>query len=298
MSGFGLALGGGGARGLAHIGVLRVLAREDLTPDLIAGTSMGGLVGAFAAAGYTPAEIERAAHSVSWRSLLELRPGSGLLRASAFEAFLSAHLPATFEGLPTPLVVTATDVLSGRLVYLHRGPLYPALRATTAYPGAVDPVALGGQLLADGGILNQVPTDAALFLGARKILAVDVTAPAPLSVRSRRRFLLWQRRGAQGEAAVTALSPVRALMRALDIMQAQLTDARLSLYRPDVLLTPHLEGIELTSFRRLAQAIEAGEASAVAELGRLRALVGLPRVSGNAASSRGADMLPRDKGDS
>lgn len=281
MTGFGLTLGGGGARGLAHIGVLRVLWREGLRPDVIAGTSMGGLVGAFAAAGFSPEEILRAANSVSWRALIELRPAHGFVRTSAIEAFLSAHLPATFEELSIPLIVTATDVLSGRLVYLHRGDLHAALRATIAYPGAIEPVALGGMLLADGGILNQLPTDAALFMGARKVLAVDVTAPAPLDLPSRRRFLLWR--------SATGLSAVRALSRALEIMQAQLTDARLSLYQPDVLLRPLLVGVDITAFRRMEQAVLAGERAAQVELARVRALVGM--------TSPPPAMLPGDKGE-
>lgn len=261
MSGFGLVLGGGGARGLAHIGVWAVLEDARLRPGVLAGTSMGGLVAAFIAAGMNAAQLRQVSETVSWRRLLDWRPGRGLLRTSAFEAWLATHLPPTFEELERPLAVTATDLLTGRMVYLSRGPLYPALRATTAYPGATQPVPWDDMLLADGGILNQVPVDAALFLGVRRVVAVDVTGPEPLELPG-------QRRG-QPEAH---LGTVRSLRRAVDIMQAQLTDARLSLYRPDVLLRPRLEGVDLQSFRRGGQAILAGEAAARAELGRLRAL--------------------------
>lgn len=277
----GLVLGGGGARGFAHIGVLRVLEQEGFAPDVVAGTSMGALIGAFLAAGHPADEILRAASGVPWASLLDFRPGAGLLRASGFEAFLAAHLPRTFEELRLPLVVTATDVLTGRLVFLSRGELLPALRATSAYPGAVDPVRLEGLLLADGGILNQVPVDGALFLGATKVLAVDVTAPPPLAPRARRRLLRWH--NPWGPAPVVpadevggSLSPVRALTRALDIMQTQLTEARLSLYRPDLVLRPALEGVDLMSFRRLNVAVEAGEAAAQAASESIRALAGRP----------------------
>ena len=291
MTTLGLALGGGGARGLAHIGVLRVLALDGIKPGVIAGTSMGGLIGAFLAAGYSADAIENIASHVSWRSLLEFRPGGGLLRGSAFEAMLAQHLPQTFEELGVPLVVTATDVLTGRPLYLYKGDLLSALRATSAYPGAVDPVHREGRLLADGGILNQVPVDAALFLGASKVVAVDVTTPGPLDMPARRRFLLWGRaREAQPRpAASSALPPMRALTRALDIMQAQLTDARLSLYKPDLLLRPTLEGIELMSFRRVDQAIKAGEREALAHREDLIALVGMPH--------RAPAMLPQEEGD-
>ncbi len=271
MSIFGLVLGGGGARGFAHIGVAKVLQREGLRPQLIAGTSMGGLIGAFLAAGHTPEDMLGIARSVPWRNLLDLRPGTGLLRGASLEHWLGRYLPATFEELPTPLIVTATDVLSGRAVYLRSGPLLPALRATTAYPGAIDPVPMNGLLLADGGVLNQVPVDAALFLGATRVLAVDVTAPAPLEVPQRRLFLSRQREAHLGSVA--------ALRRAVDIMQAQLTDARLSLYRADVLLQPTLTGIELSSFGRALEAAARGEQAVQAQLPRLHALFGVGRAS-------------------
>ncbi|GGO21382.1 patatin-like phospholipase family protein [Deinococcus humi] len=265
MSGYGLVLGGGGARGLAHIGVWQVLEDAGLRPSVVTGTSMGGLVGAFIAAGYSGAELERISGTVSWRRLLDWRPGTGLFKISAMEGWLAHHLPPTFEELPTPLAITATDMLTGRGVYLARGSLFEAIRATSAYPGALDSVPVRDMLLSDGGILNQVPVDAALFLGVRKVLAVDVTAPDPLELHERR-VLIWKREA--------HLGPVRALRRAVEIMQAQLTDARLSLYRPDILLRPNLGSIDLMNFNRTDQAIAAGRDAAKAELPRLKTLLG------------------------
>lgn len=286
---YGLVLGGGGARGLAHLGVIRVLEREHLLPSVVAGTSMGGLVGAFIAAGYSAAELQTIAGSVSLRRLLDWRVGTGLLSDSAFRAWMGRHLPPTFEELPVPLAVTATDIISGRLVYLSRGDLYSAIRATIAYPGAIDPVLMNDMVLQDGGILNQVPVDAAVFLGATRTLAVDVTAPEPLDLETPTMLGLpvalpgqwWRGRNHDhqdghhaGQALPTHLNAVQALRRAVDIMQAQLTDARLSLYRPDVLLQPELRGIDLSSFRRAPQAIAAGEQAAEKELERLHVLFG------------------------
>jgi NTE family protein len=181
------------------------------------------------------------------------------------DSWLEAHLPRTFEDLSLPLAVTATDMLSGRGVYLTRGDLHAAVRATIAYPGALEPVPLGDMLLTDGGVLNQVPVDAALFLGVRRMLAVDVTAASPLELQERR-LLLWKREAHLGS--------VQALRRAVEIMQAQLTDARLSLYRPDVLLRPNLGSIDLQSFARAQEAIQAGREAALAELPALLAALG------------------------
>lgn len=261
MTDYGLVLGGGGARALTHIGVWRVLEEAGLPPQVLAGTSMGGLVAAFIAAGVGAQDLRRVVEDVSWLRL-NLRPGRGLLDTSAFERGLARYLPPTFEELERPLAVTATDILTGRQVYLASGDLYPALRATTAFPGAIDPVPHGDMLLADGGILNQVPVDAALFLGVHRVVAVGVTVPEPLEAPERRRW----RPGVH-------LGTVQALRRAAEIMQAQLTEARLGFYRPDVLLRPRLEGMDITSFRRSAEALEAGEAAARADLERVRALV-------------------------
>ncbi|WP_189067884.1 patatin-like phospholipase family protein [Deinococcus radiotolerans] len=272
---YGLVLGGGGARGLTHIGVWRVLEAHDLHPAVLAGTSMGGLVGAFIAAGYSAAEMERLARSVSWRRLLDLRPGPGLIRPAVVSAWLADHLPATFEDLRLPLAVTATDLLSGRAVYLTRGNLHDALRATTAYPGAVEPIAQEDMLLADGGILNQVPVDAALFLGARRVLAVDATATDPLTPPERRGHL-WRRftREPGGADSAPHLGTVQTLRRAVEIMQAQLTDARVGLYRPDVLLRPTLRDVDLMNFNRADVAVQSGVDAAQAQLPRLLTLTG------------------------
>lgn len=264
MTGFGLVLGGGGARGLAHIGVWQVLEDAGLMPQVVAGTSMGGLIGALIAADIGGQELERLATGVSWRKVFDWRPSTGL-RLTLMDSWLEAHLPRTFEDLSLPLAVTATDMLSGRGVYLTRGDLHPAVRATIAYPGALEPVPLGDMLLTDGGVLNQVPVDAALFLGVRRMLAVDVTAASPLELQERR-LLLWKREAHLGS--------VQALRRAVEIMQAQLTDARLSLYRPDVLLRPNLGNIDLQSFARAQEAIQAGREAALAELPALLAALG------------------------
>lgn len=259
----GLALGGGGARGLCHIGVMRVLEELKIRPDLIAGTSMGGLVGAFIAAGYSAEEMTRVAGEVRWASMIDWRISGRLLSGKRIAGWLSDHLPATFEELELPLVLSTTDIVEGRSHYLSRGDLITALRATTAYPGVVPPVPAGDALLVDGGILNQIPVDGALALGARRVIAVDATTLARMaapSVEAER----YQRRH--------ALGTLREAFRAIDVMQAQLTAARLGFYRPDVLIDPPIEGVDLGDFHRTTTAIDAGEQAARDKAGQLRAL--------------------------
>lgn len=260
----GLALGGGGARGLCHIGVWRVLEEIGLQPDVIAGTSMGGLVGAMIAAGHDADDLQRIARGVEWRHLIDWRLSGRLLSTRGFTSWLRDLVPETFEELEVPLVLTATDVVDGQLRYLSSGDLLTAIRATTAYPGAIQPVPVGDAILVDGGILNQIPTDAALFMGARRIVAVDATVLEPLvlpdaseKVRARR----------------TLGGALREAMRAIDVMQSQLTVVRASLYRPDVLIDPRIDGVDITDFRKAEQAIRAGEEAAREQVDRLRELV-------------------------
>ncbi len=161
----GLALGGGSARGFAHIGVLQVLEEHGIRPALLAGTSFGALVAALYAAGLTVEEIEATAKAVRGRDLLRRIPDFGLHKAAVFEgrrleAYFEHMIDGRhFEDLELPLVVATTDVDTGERVVLNSGPLAPALRASSSLPGIFAPVELGGRRLADGGLGASVPLD-------------------------------------------------------------------------------------------------------------------------------------------
>lgn len=274
----GLVLGGGGARGLCHIGVLRVLEELDIHPDVVSGTSMGGLVGAFVAAGYDAAELEEIATDLRWRTMIGWSPLSGrLLSTRAFERWLEELLPPTFEELELPLVLTATNLTDGRIYYARNGDLYRALRATTAYPGAIEPVHVGEDALVDGGLLNQIPVDGALLHGVRRVLAVNATPLTELDGS-----------GEGGRFRLSALESFREVMRAVDVMQAQLTMSRLSFYPPDLLLDPRIEGMEITDFHRAAHAIEAGARAALDRREDLVRLFGRSVPTGAGGDGAGA----------
>lgn len=265
---FGIALGGGGARGMAHIGVMQVLEAHNMRPTVFAGTSIGGLLGAFFAAGKTAAEMEELARHLNWTPLWEWRPGCGLLNFDGLETLLNLHLPKTFEELEYPLAVTATDLSAGVPVYLHSGNLHEALQATIAFPGAIDPIWVNGRLLADGGILNQIPVDAARFLGAETVLAVDITAPMPLSLEppSHARPSVWER----VIYPQHRFTPLQTAWRAVELMQAQMTRLRLAASLPEVVVRPELQGIGLESFWKGPSAVEAGCAAAEDQINEIR----------------------------
>lgn len=258
----GLALGGGGARGLCHIGVMQVLEELKIHPDLVAGTSMGGLIGAFVAAGYSSEELATIAGDVRWTKMIDWRVSGRIVSTKGLENWLSDLLPETFEELELPLILTASNLVDGQIHYFREGDLATAIRATTAYPGALEPVAFGDDLLVDGGILNQLPVDGALMLGARRVIAVNATplVEGELHEDGSR----WRR---------SPLGALREMFRSIDVMQAQLTQARLAFYRPDVLIDPEIDGVDISDFHKAKLAIQAGAEAARERADDLRALV-------------------------
>jgi len=172
----GLALGGGFARGVVHIGVLKVLEQEDIPVSCIAGTSVGALIGAAYCSGVSPAELEQIAARVRFRDLARWTLSRlGFATNLRMITFLSKILKVqTFEELQIPLAVTATDFVSGEGVVFRSGPLNEAVRASCAYPGVFLPVKVNGRLLIDGMLAHSLPTKPVRDMGADKVLAVSL----------------------------------------------------------------------------------------------------------------------------
>jgi NTE family protein len=174
----GLVLSGGLAWGLAHIGVLQVLEQEDIQVDVIAGTSVGSLVGALYASGYKSADLLTLAHDTHWWDIVSLqRPYLGLLGMERFEAYLAKHIGRrTFSQLQLPFAAVACDLSSGAEIIITSGSVCTAVRASCTIPGIFTPVQVEGKLLIDGGVVNNLPVDVARSLGAQKVIAVDLGA--------------------------------------------------------------------------------------------------------------------------
>ncbi len=259
-----LVLGGGGARGLAHIGAIRAVEEAGAKVRAVAGCSMGGIVGAFLAAGHDAASMEAVAEEIRYERLLAFGDLGGIVGGDGIARELGQRLPDRFEDLGLPLLVTAVDVQEGALAVLNEGALVPALRATSALPGILSPVEHEGRYLVDGGLLNNLPTDLARTFGPVPVVAVDVAAPPD------RRLRFEDDRGLYARLK-DAIHPHRALtvelfMKAFDVPQALVTQMRLSMAPPDVLVRPALGsefGVE--QFGRREEAIAAGyEATATA----------------------------------
>jgi NTE family protein len=260
----GLVLGSGGARGYAHIGVLRAIEKHGLEVTAIAGCSMGGIIGAQLAAGYSSERIHEMWKRLDVIKLIDRSTMGGLIGGRGITRHLERHLPRTFEELKIPVAVTATDVQRGKLVVLRSGDLARALRATSALAGLFAPVTLEGRILVDGGILNGLPVDVIRTLTEAPVVAVDVLPPPDREIAFTDERPAWEkvRHPFRGRPLIFEM-----LMKAIEIPQAPLTSIRLSLNPPEVLIRPALDpDLKLEDFRRFDEAVEAGFEAADAKL--------------------------------
>jgi len=284
----GLVLGGGAARGFAHIGVLRVLMRRGFKFDVIAGTSIGAMAGGCYAAGQLDT-FEEWARSLTRRRVFGYLDfslaGSGLIGGGR----LAERLQETFgrmmiDELPLRFAAIATEIGTGHEIWLTRGRLTDALRASYSLPGIFAPVRVGGRWLMDGALVNPVPVSAARALGARVVVAVNLNSDligrgatiaahgsdeddgATEVVQQQRglrnmfapeRTLKRQFLGAEGRPGFSTV-----MMEAFNIMQDRITRARLAGDPPDVVINPRLGNIGLIDFHRASEAIDIGAEAA------------------------------------
>ncbi len=258
----GLVLSGGGARGFAHIGVLRVLERRGARYDVIAGTSMGAIIGALYAAGHRPDEIQEIAEGVSWRDVVDLSLRTGLMKGDRLHELLEAHLPATFEELELPLAVISTDIESGEEVVHTEGDLITAIRASAGFPGAFEPVYMDGRTLGDGGIVNNLPVNAALLLGANRTIASDVSPPRQAIYRSDENRGNWWERWVATVKLERRTPMVQMLFRATDIQQAMLVDIRAAIHPADLRIRMEMPQYRVESFTEFDAIVAEGERAA------------------------------------
>lgn len=254
----GLALGSGGARGAAHVGVLRALEAAGIEIACIAGSSVGALVGGAYAAGFPLDEIERIFSYVRWRDLLRWAwPGDGLFDnsplASSFERVVGSFAMAD---LKIPFAAVACDMATCEPVTITTGRLADAVRASTAIPFLVRPVTRDGRRLIDGGVLQKVPVRAARALGADLVIAVDLTSPCSQTAPAR--------------------NPVQALMQVIDIMAHRLAVQELE--EADVLLQPRAtcSGFDFRSYPGLVREGQAVTERVLAAIRRLAEASTLP----------------------
>lgn len=286
----GLALGGGVARGWAHIGVLRSLSQAGIVPDIIAGTSMGAVVGGCYAAGELD-RLEGFARGLTRRKVFGFLDfnlaGSGLINGQRLSSQLEAHLADTkIEELGSRFVAVATEIGTGHEIWLSRGRLVDAMRASYALPGIFKPVQYAGRWLFDGALVNPVPVSVCRALGARYVIAVNINAdacgrgtivgthefipnadarpeadsssPVQPARKLLQRQILGDGRNAPGISTVMA--------EAFNIVQDRIARSRLAGDPPDAVITPRLTGVGLFDFHRADDLIHRGMEAAEREI--------------------------------
>jgi len=267
----GLALSGGGARGLAHIGVLKALERAKIPIHLLAGTSIGGFIGAAYAAGLSPAELEAEALRLSNpRQLLPLLDRARLLQGNKITDYLAQRLGRpTFDQLRLPLALVAGDLNTGQKVILQEGSVLDAVRATIALPGILTPVEQGDQLLVDGGLLDNLPADVARQMGAELVIAVDVSTDEKGVTFFAREF---HQRRFMPDGLVELIN---VLWRSMMVMMREANRRSLEDGRPDLVIRPAIpDGVTvITGLTRASEIIAAGEQAAEKSLPDLRLLM-------------------------
>lgn len=249
----GLALGGGAARGFAHIGVIKVLEKIGIRPDIVVGTSTGSFVGAFYAAGYDGAALEALAEEMTESQLRDIVwPNRGIVKGERLQDFVNERLKnRSIEELPIRYAAAATDLRSGALAVMTRGNIGMAVRASSAIPGLFEPVVINGHEYMDGGLVSPVPVQSARDLGAEIVIAVDITK--------------------RPEDTKVIASTTDVVVQALEIMVKNLSNQEMR--SADVVVIPDTASLESLTFATRDDAIAAGAKATMAIVPRLRAMV-------------------------
>jgi len=248
----GLALGGGAARGFAHIGVIQVLEEAGIQADLVVGTSAGSLVAALHASGKSGREMAALAQSMDEGAITDWSfPGRGLIRGEALARYVREQTGARpIEQMKLPLGIVATDLDSGAPILFQRGDTGMAVRASSAVPAVFQPVRIGSREYVDGGLVSPVPVRFARQMGAQLVIAVDISTPPDGA--------------ATGDAFRMLLQTFAIMGRSIN--QFELRDA-------DIVMRPALVGVGSADFAARSRSIAAGREAALALLPALKARI-------------------------
>lgn len=248
----GLALGSGGARGFAHLGVLKVLASEGIHVHMIAGSSMGALIGSFYAAGLSIDEMYKIATAFKRKYFLDFTiPKMGFIAGNRVKELIHLFTKGkNIEELNIPLAIVATDLYKGEKVVFKTGPVANAVRASIAIPGIFVPEKINGQLLVDGGVVDRVPVSVVKEMGADIIVAVDVS-------------------NVKRTEEITSIFDV--ILQSLDIMQDELVFHREVV--SDIMIRPSVGKYSSREFTNIKEIITIGEQEAAKHLANIKKLI-------------------------
>lgn len=298
-----LVLGSGGARGLAHIGVIKALTRFKIPIDLVIGTSMGAFIGGFFCKGYTPEEMIKIALSVdklfTLKMLIPTFPKFGIIDPEKIKNYLKQYLGnIKIEELDLPFFAVSTDLISGREIIFNTNSLIDAIVSSVAVPGLIKPHYYQKRYFVDGGLVNPLPVSVAYKLKAKYIIAVNVTkSPVKIklnSIKSPDRFDLFIKKLKQSDfvSRISDILPdkffsnffdekqkdiepeypgmLQTLLQSFSIMENQLVNLYLRYYPPHIMINPPIQDFNMLEFFRSRELIELGEKSTLSKIPQIK----------------------------
>ena len=253
----GLALGGGAARGFAHVGVIQVLEEAGIKPDVVVGTSAGSVVAAFYASGKDGAQLQKAAETMEEATITDWTVpllGRGMMRGDGLARYVNKQTGnRRIEDFKMPLGIVATDLKTGEGILFQRGDVGTAVRASSSVPSVFEPVRIGNREFVDGGLVSPVPVRYARQMGAEYVLAIDISSP-PESGKTGDMFDI--------------------LMQTFTIMGKSIN--RLELRDADLVVRPALNDVGSADFKARRRSIEAGRTAMLHALPQLKAALAMP----------------------
>ncbi|MDP4161560.1 MAG: patatin-like phospholipase family protein [Bacillota bacterium] len=248
----GLALGSGGARGFAHLGTIKILKDEGIPIDLIAGSSMGALVGCFYAAGIDLEQLYKISGAFKRKFYLDITvPKMGFIAGNRVKDLIRVFTHnKNLEQLNIPVGVVATDLMTGEKVVFKSGSISDAVRASISIPGVFVPEKINGRIFVDGGVVDRVPVSVAKEMGADIVIAVDVSK-------------------VKKNAEITSIYDV--IMQSIDIMQTELVSSKV--IDTDIMIKPHVEIFSSRAFTNIKEIIEIGEEETKKHIPEIKELI-------------------------
>jgi len=304
----GLALGGGSAKGMSYIGLLRVFEKHKIPIDFISGTSIGALIGGLYCAGYSPDEMEKLISELNWKKMLDFNDfGNGLIRGNKIEKWLRKMLKGKqFKDLKIPFAASAVDIHNGEEVVFESGDVAKAIHASIAIPGVFSPVKINHRHYVDGGVVDPVPVGILRRKKMDKVIAVSLSTPVK-RLRSRKvpenvkgpfmkvflesgvenlkkyikqehmlpGSILWFLTPSRIEKFSTKNFPpvFRVILRSYHLMFNELALLRMAQHKPDIIIKPKVYDIELFDFHKFKKCIKRGEYAASRKIGEIEKLV-------------------------
>ena len=308
----GIALSGGIVRGISHIGILKILEREEVPVNFIAGTSIGALIGALYASGLKINEMEQLVQTAKWRELIDFTiPKTGFIAGKKIEAYIKKIIKCQkFEELHIPLAVIATDLNNGEKIIFNYGDIIKAIRASISMPGLFEPVIDNGSVIVDGGLVDPIPVDVVKEMGADIVIAVDLSIDIKQSNFNKNEEESKFTEFFEREFISTEISYLRDYLknskikipffmnklfttdrimgiitskevpdivkytiRSLDILSEQFTKEKLKYPYIDVVIKPEFHGIRWTEFDKAQQCIKSGEIAAEQAIPKIKRLL-------------------------